>query len=173
MTSDTARALSAFACRRFTDWQGLPPDCTLADLTAHAPLLDEAVGHGVAGARRLWSQFRLVSFPHYPEPVRAWFAENRLWMLDVDYPALPEPPARMLGAPEARLDCHWDLLRLEAGEWAYPSRGLSAIVNPVTERCLRLAVFVPTTLTAWVQDIRRSTTPTEDDASRCTTEPSP
>lgn len=161
--SDAARALSAFASRRFSEWRGLAPDGSLADLTARATLLDERVGHGISGARRRWSQVRLVRFARYPEPVQAWFAEGRLWMLDVDYPALPEPPAGIFGVPETRLDCHWDLLALQDGEWASPSRGLSAIVNPATERYLRLSVFVPTTMTSWLQDIRRSTTPTDDD----------
>jgi hypothetical protein len=163
---ECARAFAEFARQQFADWRGLPAGCGLAELTAHAPLLNEGVGRDVVGERRRWSEFRLVTFARFSQPVRAWLADQRLWMLDADYPALPESPPRWLsalGEPEARLDCHWDLLRLRGGEWAYPSRGLSVIVNAATGRWLRLSVFAPLTLSSYLQDVRRSTAPIQDE----------
>jgi hypothetical protein len=157
-----AEAFSAFAAKRFVSWNGLHPDCGLEALTAIAPTLNEGVGREPVGRSGRWVSFRAVVFDDYTEPARAWFDGDRLIMLDVDYPQLrasPEDWLRELGDPEARLDCYWDLLALPQGEWAYPSRGLSVLVNLQTRTWLRVIAFAPTTLAAYVDHLRRMTAP--------------
>jgi hypothetical protein len=148
-------ALDGFAARTFSQWQPLPTNCLLAQVTAKFPLLNDGVGTGRIGERS--AQYRMVVSPRYPRPVRAWLEGNNLLMLDAEYPDPENTLAaeiEALGEPEARLDCWWDVLRLQRAEWVFASRGLAAFVNPDNRIVLRLLVFPAASLAEYERKFR-------------------
>ena len=147
-------ALNLFARRRFGEWAGLPV-CTLDKVTQVFPLLNQGVGSG-----RLFDQpaeYRMVTVDGYPRPVAAWFQDERLKMLDAEY---PDPAGNLadelqsLGPPESKLDSEWDIHHLAQGEWVWPSRGISAQVNSGNRVVLRLRTFTPVSLEQYRQYLR-------------------
>jgi hypothetical protein len=167
--ADCHAALNTFARKAFETWRGLPADCAAEELFRVAPLLNTGIARGVRGRSKRWLYSRVVRFERYAEPVRVWqyaLEDKRIVLLEVDYPALPQAPNQLLqviGEPEARLDCYWDILRLPAGEWVYPARGISLLVNVPTRTWLRVTVFAATTLTKYLEELRLDTTPAELD----------
>jgi hypothetical protein len=147
-------ALSAFARRQYGDWKGLPA-CTLAQLTASFPLLNQGIGTGRLFDRP--AEYRMVTVEGYPRPVRAWFSGDRLALLDAEYPDASKTLAadfERLGEPELKLDSHWDIHLLAQGEWIWASRGLSALVNPGNRVVLRIRAFAPVSLEQYQKYLR-------------------
>jgi hypothetical protein len=133
-----AEAMRLIAERDLAAWHGLPR-CSLADVTATFPRSGEGVGSGRLGTHQC--DYVLVSASGYDEPLRVWLDdEGEVVAIDVEYPDLPDLPAR-LGEPEARREFHWAGLDLTDGELVYASRGLTVFVNPDTGDVLRIAVY--------------------------------
>jgi hypothetical protein len=160
--SDTDRALAScttalrtFANRQFINWAGLPPSCSLEEVTQHFPLLNDGVGLARLGRKK--RQFRMLVVQGYDHPVRIWLDGPRVLMLDVQYPTFSsEVPVvlKELGEPEAKLDYDWGTLPIERGEWVYPNRGLTLFMTSNNLSVLHLAVFLRTTMQTYEENFR-------------------
>ena len=150
-----AAALRTFANREFSGWTGLPPSCSLEEVTQHFPLLNDGVGLARLGRRK--RQFRMLVVEGYDHPCRIWLDGPQVLMLDVQYPTfLPDVTVLLngLGEPEAKLDYVWGTLPIERGEWVYPNRGLTLFVTPSNLSVLHLAVYLRTTLQTYEENFR-------------------
>jgi hypothetical protein len=148
-------ALHAFAERNFSQWRGLPGKCSLSEVTSMFSLLNNGVGLARLGQRK--ANFMMLVVVGYTHPVRAWLEEGRIFMLDVEYPAVLPSLKNLLGEleePTAKLDFFWGTLQLKQSEWVYSNRGLTLFINPDNNILLRLAAFSPTTMDAYEKDLR-------------------
>jgi len=149
--------LQAFGARHFADWTGLEPGCAKARVAAVFPSWLPGIGAGQIGDRA--AQYHMLEIAGYPRPVRAWFDDDILLMLDAEYP----DPAHVLagdiealGEPEARLDCWWDVVSLARAEWVFAARGLAAFINPDNRIVLRVLTFPPVSLAEYERSFRVS-----------------
>jgi hypothetical protein len=151
-------ALQIFAEQKFVDWRGLPTGCSLTEMTAMFPLLNQGVGSGHLGRRHRQVEFRMLQVNGYQQPVRAWFDSMRLAMLDAEHPGLVEEQSAALlvslGEPEAKFDFYWDVVEIKEGELVYSSRGMSLFTDPTDHQLLRLLVFPVMTVEEYVQNFR-------------------
>jgi len=143
-----ASALQNFAAREFTNWNGLPESCSLAEVTQQFRLMNE--GYGLARLGDTKREFRMLIVEGYEHPVQLWSDGPRVLMLDVKYPSLSSSEVAVLlnalGAPQAKLDYDWGTMRIEKGEWVYSDRGLALFVAPDSSSVFHLAVFPRTTM---------------------------
>ena len=150
-----ADVLRTLADRKFGSWTGLPPSCSLPEVTQHFPLLNDGVG--LARLGRTKRQFRMLVVEGYEHPVRIWLDGSQVLMLDVQYPNFSsegDVAIKELGEPEAKLDYDWGTLPIERGEWVYASRGLTLFNASNNLSVLHLAVYRRTPLQAYEDNFR-------------------
>lgn len=149
-----ASALQIFAAREFASWTGMP-ECSLVEVTQQFPLMNEGVGFARLGKNK--RQFRMLIVAGYDHPVRIWTDDEKVLMLDVQYPSFPSELAELLkqsGEPEAKLDYDWGTMRLEKSEWIYADRGLALFLAPDASRVFHLAAFSRTTLQGYEENFQ-------------------
>ena len=150
-------ALRRLATRSLASWRGLPPGCTVASVEALFPPRSPGEGVGFLGRSFRRVVYRPVSVEGFSQPVRVWSVDGLVVLMDVAHPELAEPAGSLLAAlgdPEVRLDLWWDDLLLAAGEWVYPARGLTLLLDPDSQSVLHLAVYAVTSLTAYQDTLR-------------------
>ena len=156
MSSECRKALEVFRDRDFGAWRGLPADCDWESVKAVMPPVVDAEAFGWLG-ESLPRRFRLVQAEGYPMHVRVWFDGPRIVALETELPRLHRPLAGTIagwGAPDARLDYPFDVVKIEQGELVYAAHGFAAAVNPENQVTLRIVVFPPTTLERYLAEIR-------------------
>lgn len=149
-------ALALVAAGSFQAWQGLPPGCSIDDLTRRfgASL---GTARAALGEDLLPTDFMVFELSGQSRPLRAFVEHGRVLLLDLEYPVLGDDADTLraaLGAPEAQLDFPWNVLVLEQAEWVYPRRGLTLFINPDTRKVLRWAVYTPTDLATYQRRLR-------------------
>lgn len=155
--SSCEAALALLAAGSFQEWQGLPPGCSIDDLTRYlgAPLGGPA--RAALGEDLQPTDFMVFQLGGQSRPLRAFDEQGRALLLDLEYPALGDDADTLraaLGAPEAQLDFPWNVLVLREAEWVYPRRGLTLFINPDTRKILRWAVYAPTDLETYRRRLR-------------------
>jgi hypothetical protein len=141
-------ALEHFVRRDFIEWQGLPENCWITEAQT-ALKLSEAYGVGRLGREYTPAFFRTRQLEGYINFVRAWYRDEKLVLLDGEYPTLPVELSALLesyGAPEIRLDYHQDVVKIKAGALVYPQRGITFFLNANAQMLARVAVYAVTSL---------------------------
>lgn len=150
--SDCRDAIEAFVNGDFARVHGLPAGCGLAELRA---VLEPSAGeaNGNLGEPTSPRTIRYFHSAKQREIVRAWFAGDRLTLIDVDFPTSDSIAAYVaaLGEPEARLDYPWQDIVVERGEYVWPARG---VVAAASAKVIRAGLFAPGTLADYRRDAR-------------------
>jgi hypothetical protein len=150
-------ALRAFAAKRFADWRGLPAPCSVEDALGVFAPQSEWVGAAALGSDSVPASYRYCTAPSYATPVRLWFADSEIRLLDAEGPLDGLPFAALaapLGEPEAKLDTWFGFARVAAGEWVYAARGIAFAGDSSCRQIHRLWVFAPTTVEHYLQTLR-------------------
>jgi hypothetical protein len=150
-------SLHAFAAKAFADWRGLLSPCLIEDALHILMPQDEWIGTGSLGSDALAASYRFCRVPSYPAPVRVWFADSEVRLIEAEGPLESLSFAqltRQLGEPEARLDSWYGFAAVEKGEWVYAARGIAVSCGPSGREVSRLYVFAPISVQDYVQDVR-------------------
>lgn len=155
---DCKSALEAITSRRVEDFRGLP-GCRLGDVEKAFKSPASAKRHTKLGDRGRAASFVNFMVDGYGEPVSAWYDGDSVFMISIEHPELAEPTSEVLqslGEPAGKFDFSVnDAVRIEAGVWVWPDRGLALYVNPKKDNYLfRLAVFASTTLDDFAQNLK-------------------
>ena len=153
MTSSIcAAALQQFAACAFTSWQGLPDTCTITDAQQGLNFsVDYSAGR--LGQRHTPAFFHTTQLDGYINFVRAWRRAEQVVLITGEYPSLSGNLAALLksyGEPAAKLTYFQGVIEIEAGEWAYPQRGITLFMNANAEMLAQVAVYSVTSLTDYL-----------------------
>ena len=104
-----ASEANAFREKRFAELHSLPGVCRLDDVVT-ALGVRPGPDSGWLGEQSRKVSFQVAVVPGYAEPIRVWYDQGVLLLLDGEY---PEPAGdwtalrAALGPPEAKLDYRW------------------------------------------------------------------
>jgi hypothetical protein len=160
MNMDQLReVMDKFVSRNFRDWPGLPSNGTLTAVRQYFNNDSDDIGEAALGND--FCQYLVVTIPGYGTPVRIWSTniDEKVVLLDAPNPELQPGLSSLLdelGEPAAQLDTYWGTLSIPDGEWVYPERGLALFVSERDEKVFHLAVFQPTTLADYEENLRFS-----------------
>lgn len=165
MTSDDADDVCSDAWdiirnRSFHEWTGLPSTCTYPDFDDTFERKDDAYGRDTLGSAKRRTRYRMHVAEPFEEPLKVWFRDDDLVMIDISHPELPYPDGELLerlGDPEARLDYSFDVMEIEDGAWLYPTRGMALFLDAGKETVMRLSLFPPCDLGAYARRLQRDT----------------
>ncbi len=150
-------ALHAFAAKAFAGWRGLPQSCSVDDVLGVFAPQSEWIGAGALGRDSVPASYRFCTAPSYAAPIRLWFVESQIRLLEAEGPLDGLPFAALaaqMGEPEAKLDTWFGFARVEAGEWVYAARGIAFAGDSGCRQVHRLWVFAPATLEHYLQTLR-------------------
>lgn len=142
--ADCREAWKAMRDREYRTWHGIPTGCRYADFDAAFPRLRDAYGQGRLGRNRRQARFRMHVDDRYQHPLKVWFRDERLVLIEISYPQLPYPTQELfsrLGTPEARLDYHLDVMPVSEGAWVYSAQGLTLFLDAGQREVMRIALF--------------------------------
>ena len=150
------KARLAIKQRNFIGWQGLPAICHAIDLFPGLPtdLKDMPVRH--LGESFRPTIFVLLSLEGYYRPM-ASFDGDQLVLFDGMGPELADgfaPLKADVGEPAAKFNWFFGTVKIQAGEWAYPERGITVFLNTTADTVLHIALYQPTTLNSYVETLR-------------------
>lgn len=151
---DCEAVLQTILAKDFTQWHGLPATCRISDIVSLFSL-SKGVGSGRLGDAKV--NFRTAAVDGYSRPIRIWFEEERILLIDIAQPEIiPDLDHHLavFGAPDVKLDSYLSTLLLNESEWVYLSRGISFFINPATQVLLRVAIFTPTSLEKYKAKLR-------------------
>lgn len=149
-------AWDCIAAREFRDWNGLPTACGYSDFDAVFARLRDEYGIGKLGRACRPAMFRMHVAEPYPHNLRVWFREDALILIEIMFPTFPYPAGdlkRHFGEPEIRLDYHLDIRRVPRGAWIYPHKGAALFLDAEDGEIMRLALFHPCSLGAYLQEV--------------------
>jgi hypothetical protein len=157
-------ALRAFVWPDLSHWNGVPANCTLAELGQVFTVPGDGWrAAGYVGEEQRELAWTSVSGGGFPDSVRVWLDGERIAAMDSrllvrapDWEVL----AAKLGPPAAKLDAYFSQVLLEKSEWVYPERGLTLFVNPGNQVLLRVAAYPRTTLPEYRKRFRLILGPT-------------
>ncbi len=156
-SSPCLAALNAFAQKEFAEWRGLPFSCTMSDaLQAFAPQ-DEWIGAGKLGSAAVAANYRFFVVPSYPAPVRVWFDDSVIHLVDVEGPIEDltfQALSERLGGQAVKLDSYFGVVKVDEGEWVYADRGIAFSGDTGRREIYHLWVFAPTTAESYRQHLR-------------------
>jgi hypothetical protein len=156
-SSACMESLHAFAARAFADWRGLLSPCLIEDALHILVPQDEWIGAGNLGSSALAASYRFCRVPSYPTPVRVWFADSEVRLIEAEGPLESlsfTDLTRQLGEPEARLDSWYGFAAVEKGEWVYATRGIAVSCGPSGIEVSRLYAFAPMSVQDYVRRLR-------------------
>ena len=148
---DAVRALMA---GRWKDWNGLPPDCSLATIAGEmggSQLLDFADDLGRAGVSCARSRLGGV-------PVLVWHQGDAPLLVECDLLGTPLQPPPLDGTGFRRLDLYWGAALVAGGEAVLAERGLALILTS-EDRVVACRGFAPMTFDDYVATRRPASEP--------------
>lgn len=150
-------ALQPLVTRRFEDWRGVVPGTTVDDVAAMLDVDRSWTGGGALGSERRPAGWLAAGAAGYADGLRVWIVDDHVVLIDareVELAGSVPSLLAALGAPAATLDSYLGVLEIPRSELVFPDRGLTVYVNPENRALLRLAVYAPTTLDAYVRGLR-------------------
>lgn len=166
-TDSCDTALERFLAKDFASWNGLPKDCTLANLGGKLELgTDES--RGLLGTDNLATTYRRAKAPAYDEVMKVWLRDDAIVRISVALPELADPRAlvRTLGEPDKKLDTYFQTSPAvhKQGEWVYAKRGLALVLSFDRSTVMELIVFQASTPEDYVKRVRYHEQPREASA---------
>ena len=153
-------AWSAIRDHAFHEWAGVPDSCEYADFDDAFPRLHDEYGRGTLGSSKRQARFRRHDAEEYSEPLKVWFRDGEIVLIETPYPAIPDGTADLLdrlGEPAARFDYEVDVVVVSGGSWVYPSRGLAVFLDADGETVNRVSLFHACSLDEYTEQIRQDT----------------
>jgi len=151
--SDAWRAISA---REYRHWNGLPETCHYPDFETTFRRLRDEFGQGTLGRTHHAANYRMHVGEGYPQNLKVWFRGEDILLIESRHPKLPcfsQEFLRHLGKPEKELDYHLDVMRIPAGAWVYPARGITVFLDAGRNEVMGIALFHPCSLTKYLDEI--------------------
>jgi hypothetical protein len=150
-------ALDAFAAKDFESWHGLPSACTVAEALRVFAAQDDWIGEAKLGLEAVSRSYRFCGAARYESPLRVWFQGSEILMVEAEAP-LDDLPLQtltaQLGAPTAKLDTYFGVVKVKQGEWVYAERGIALSIDSSGASLSRICVFAPTTLEQYRRSLR-------------------
>lgn len=146
--------------KTFHDWTGLPAACSYGDFDEAFERMGEEYGRNTLGSGKLRTRYRTYTADEYEEPLKVWFRDDDLVLIEISYPELPYPGTDLLdrlGEPDDRLDYELDVIEIEGGAWIYPPRGIALFLDAGKERVMRISLFRSCSPAEYAAEIRRDT----------------
>ena len=160
-------AIEAIRTMNLKAWNGLPADCDLAQIKAAFPPSSSSTWNARLGGTS--TEFVMVPVPNQEDPMRVWFDEGGVLLLDMKYPDIgitTDVLREALGAPAVALDFPFASgLQIEHGQLVWPDRGITLFLKPKNGKLVRVALFAPCSLEHYRSrlmldlEIRESKTP--------------
>jgi hypothetical protein len=157
MTGPVGDLLDPVARGDLRGWPGLPGGLTLAELTSAYPADSDWAGSAQLGRRHRQASYRWVRFSGQQVLCRAWSDGEQVILLDLADPPVTAGPAELaglVGEPGTALDTWQGTLPMPESELVFPCHGLAVFVNRDTGAAWHLALFSPTTLPGYEDDLR-------------------
>lgn len=153
-TNLCADARAAIEARRFAGWTGLPAGCT-PDALFGVPL-DDTWGQLPLGASLAPTRSRLLELPGFYRPI-ARVRDGAVVMFEAALPELADDLPTLLaglGPPDEVADFVYRDVAMAGGEHVFAGRGVTLFVNRENQRVLHLALYRPTTLATYRDQLR-------------------
>ena len=151
---DCQDAVELLLDKKFTNWQGWPPDCDIPQLEKEG-LIQRDSGMYFSGEDVQRAYWRMLNQEVYESGVMVWFIGDTLLKLQVEFPDLKETPQELSkdwGEP-VKEDYYMGVLLVEDGEWVFAERGISLRVSFEASMVYELILFKPTTHEIYMRDI--------------------
>jgi hypothetical protein len=162
-TMECSNAIELFDHQQFSQWHGLSEDCTPSWIATHAGGdLRQANTHWL-GEKKQPASFLGLKFQGYDEVVRLWFRGDKTVILEAKYPALKDVKSLLahLATPTAKLDYYFGVVRNQQGEYVYPDRGITLFMNTGRDNVVKIWVYAPMDLQAYMDEIHYLEPPRE------------
>lgn len=158
MSTASQEALRAFRAKELRDWKGIPSETTLSDLASVCEVDFSWRASAWIGESHRHAEWLNAVCDTFESAIRVWVdpGQDRILLMDTEDPVLDVDVAalaRNMGIT-AKLDSFLGTFLLEQSEWVCASRGITLYVNPETHQLLRMAVYSPTTLEEYRQNLR-------------------
>gem|GEM_PF-6388523 len=153
-SSECTTIREAIETRNLTHWKGLPAACRASDLFDHVPAdVSDRPQRSLGGRTARWVLLKLEG---YYRPM-ASFVDGKFVMFDSMNPTLAVKASdlvKQLGTPAARTDWWYGGVEMKDGAYVYPDKGITLFLNSNTRKALHIALYHPTDLAGWKQDLR-------------------
>lgn len=154
MSLSTTCQASLDACFQgdWTAWSGLPGDCPTEEIPAYFDQFSPDVHQELLGLAHLLTDYHLFEHEACRGASRIWFREEKLLMLEVNYPTLGLTPPELLeklGPAEGEMDYFDGDMDFEDCAKVYASKGLCVMVSMSGQTYRRLVFFTPCTFEAY------------------------
>jgi hypothetical protein len=141
-------------------FHGLPP-CTreeLASALGTTPLPGE--GRSQLGTPGRTLAFIVIPMAGTHRSAKVWVDGKWVVSMMIQLPPVPNVAVlfQALGAPAARLDGQWDVVRVLQGEWVWPDRGLTLVFDNSGSKVVRAYFYAPTSVADWKDRLRPADT---------------
>ncbi|MBW4612992.1 MAG: hypothetical protein KME21_06855 [Desmonostoc vinosum HA7617-LM4] len=159
-------ALTLFANKDFSKWQGIPSQCQTNDVfSLYKPINEESVT-GKLGSEYTPTFYKACRVENYDEPVKVWFKENAIVKIEVKYPQLSaqqyQAIVKALGEPTEKLDYYFSNFLISQGNWVYAEQGISLFLNTDGTNLIKLSVYYPTSMDDYKKRIRPPFSPARE-----------
>jgi hypothetical protein len=159
-TSGCTEAIAPVLRWDLAAFHGLP-SCSreaLASALRTLPLSGE--GRSRLGEPGKTRDFIVLPIAGTPRGAKVWFDGNRVISMMIQLPPVPNVTVlfQALGAPAARLDGQWDVVRVPQGEWVWPDRGMTLGLDNSGSKVVRAYFYAPTSVADWKDRLRPADT---------------
>jgi hypothetical protein len=159
ISSDSAQsrsALEALALKKFRDWRGLPPDCSMRDVLSVFRAQDFWIGRAKLGSEYVDTNFRFAIATQWETPLRVWLRSDVVVEIEAESPELDVAQlVADLDRPKfTKLDAHYGVALLPRSEWVCAERGIAFQTDSAGVHVLLLYVFAATTADEYVRTLR-------------------
>jgi hypothetical protein len=159
-------ALLLFSNRKFTQWAGIPSECSISDVFKlfKPDLEDYAVS--ILGSEYIQTSYKVCSLDNYPEPIQVWFRGEKIVKIEAQYVNLSsdqfEAILQAFGEPVNKFDYYLGSVLTLQAEWTFPERGISLFLNGDHTGLVKISVYHPTSLDEYTRRIRVRSAPAKE-----------
>lgn len=160
------RALVLFANKEFTQWNGIPSQCSVSDVFSTFKPKMEDFAVGTLGSEYIRTSYKVCSVDNYAEPIEVWFRGDEIVKIEARYVNLSPDQFKAIlqsfGEPVAQLDYYLGSALVSKAEWVFPERGISLFFNGDRTGVVKLSVYHPTSLDEYTRRIRVQPSPARE-----------
>jgi hypothetical protein len=158
-------ALLLFSNRKFTQWAGIPSECSISDVFKlfKPDLEDYAVS--TLGNEYIQTSYKVCSLDNYPEPIQVWFKGEEIVKIEAQYVNLSSDEFKAIiqaFEPVNKFDYYLGVVLMSQAEWAFPERGISLFLNSDYTGLVKISIYHPTSLDEYIRRIRVQSAPARE-----------
>lgn len=160
------RTLILFANKEFTQWNGIPSECSVSDIFSIFKPNMEDFAVGTLGSEYIRTPYKVCSVDNYAEPIQVWFREDEIVKIEAQYVNLSSDQFKAIlqffGEPVEKFDYYLGNALVSKAEWVFPERGISLFFNGDRTGLVKLSVYHSTSLDKYRRRIRVQPSPARE-----------